>query len=817
MKKRFLIFVFALVIAFLWSQTAEIDSLKNKIQSVKLQPEEKAETLLQLARNYWWQNPDSSLLYVEQAESLSKENNLRELLSKTYNYWGISYEFKEEYENAIFYYNKALEYSYKIEDKEQKAYAIYNLGYVRSLMGEDEKAIEKYKEAIEAYRVVQDSISMAQCMQNIAELYENKNDYDKGLEYYKKAKEIFIAKQDSARIASNEIMIGSIYLELSNFEYSLASLLTALDLLKALNNETGLATVYNMLGNLYHEMQNYDKALEYYEFSLEKNIELGNEDGVSVAYNNIGVIYDEQGDYETALEYYTKSYKSDLERGDKSGVATALNNIGVVHRSMGNNSVALEKLHESLKISEEVEDKNSIANTCSNIAEIYISQDKLEKAKTYLERAAKIADEIQINSLLMKVNHVYFKYYSQRGQFEKAMDYQDRYYAIKDSIYTFNNQNILELQTQHAIEQQERELELLRRREELNKLKISTHKRVRRFFIVIIFLVIVVAAILYYQFKLKKRNSDFLDKVINSLPHPFMIINADTREIEIMNRKASDENLNFYDYDSAKKKYIRKKETPFDIDLILNEEQNNVLVSDYKIENKNGTRYYEIHAYAIKNKGENIKKVIEYAFDVTDRKMAEEKIKQSEAKFRSLFEGASDAILILKGNRFIQCNKQAMELYGVREEQDLIGSTPVDFSPEYQIDGCRSADGASKKIKKALQGENTIFEWRHVKKNGEYFDAEISLNLLEIDGEKYVQAIVRDITKRLQTQRALEESKAKNTAILEAIPDMMFVFDKKAVFQEVHNLSESELAKPVDEFLGKVVSEVIPKKTADMY
>jgi len=140
--------------------------------------------------------------------------------------------------------------------------------------------------------------------------------------------------------------------------------------------------------------------------------------------------------------------------------------------------------------------------------------------------------------------------------------------------------------------------------------------------------------------------------------------------------------------------------------------------------------------------------------DVTDKQKTKDKLTQSESKFRALFEAASDAILILYEGEIIDCNPKALALFrGSRE--DLIGSTPVDFSPQIQYDGHRSAEYAKEKLIAALNGEIQFFEWKHELQDGTVFDAEVTLNRIELEGKTCIQGIVRDITARRRADEAL--------------------------------------------------------------
>ena len=141
--------------------------------------------------------------------------------------------------------------------------------------------------------------------------------------------------------------------------------------------------------------------------------------------------------------------------------------------------------------------------------------------------------------------------------------------------------------------------------------------------------------------------------------------------------------------------------------------------------------------------------------DLSERKHAQEKIEQSENKFRTLFDNASDAIVLLKNGHFIDCNPTALEVFQCQRE-DIIDSSPLTFSPPLQYDGQKSADKAKEKIDAALNGIAQRFDWRHSHLDGSTFDAEVSLNRIELDGEPTIQGIVRDITTRKRAEDAIK-------------------------------------------------------------
>ncbi len=122
-------------------------------------------------------------------------------------------------------------------------------------------------------------------------------------------------------------------------------------------------------------------------------------------------------------------------------------------------------------------------------------------------------------------------------------------------------------------------------------------------------------------------------------------------------------------------------------------------------------------------------------------------ISNSENRFRSLFENANDAILILKDFHFVDFNPKALDLFQCSKEQ-INGKSIFDYSPNSQLDGKDSTKKMESFIILALGGAPQRFEWRLKRIDSSFFDVDVSLNPVVINDETLLQAIVRDISDR---------------------------------------------------------------------
>ena len=195
--------------------------------------------------------------------------------------------------------------------------------------------------------------------------------------------------------------------------------------------------------------------------------------------------------------------------------------------------------------------------------------------------------------------------------------------------------------------------------------------------------------------------------------------------------------------------------------------------------------------------------------DITQRKEAELALRDSEARYRTLFEQSPNAIFLMEEERVVDCNVRAPGVFG-RTREELIGIEWADFSPQRQPNGRRSADLAREHIEAALAGATREFEWQIVRGDGRRATLEVTLSRVD----HHLHAIVRDVTER----RALEQREREHHSILQGISegttDFVFVKDAEGHYLHINSAAAEALGRRPGEILGRTDLDLLDADTA---
>jgi two-component system, sensor histidine kinase and response regulator len=199
--------------------------------------------------------------------------------------------------------------------------------------------------------------------------------------------------------------------------------------------------------------------------------------------------------------------------------------------------------------------------------------------------------------------------------------------------------------------------------------------------------------------------------------------------------------------------------------------------------------------------------------DITERKAAETALADERDLLRTLMNHFPDAIYVKDtASRFLRLNPAAARTLGIQDPTEALGKTDFDFFPE-QLARQFFAD----EQQVITTGEpllNRLEPQSEDEADGIWW---LTSTAPVRDATGAVVGLVgsgRDVTERLRTEKALQESEARHRALLAAMPDMVFHFDRTGTYLDYKADRVTDLAVPPEAFLGRRIAEVLPADVA---
>ena len=157
--------------------------------------------------------------------------------------------------------------------------------------------------------------------------------------------------------------------------------------------------------------------------------------------------------------------------------------------------------------------------------------------------------------------------------------------------------------------------------------------------------------------------------------------------------------------------------------------------------------------------------------EIEQRKQAEDALKQSESKFRALFDSSSDALLLSDREYFFDCNAASLAMFGCDDKAVFLSKRPDELSPEQQACGTNSKVLVQKYTDRVLLTGHERFEWLHKRMDtNEVFPAEVILTLILIHNKPVIYAVIRDISERKRAEERLKRSETQFRTLIESLP-----------------------------------------------
>ena len=360
---RFLPFYFFLFLftahGTLSAQKKQLDSL-NTIIRVSKNDTEKVKTYIALAEMYAYSKPDTmaticqrALAFIEKSGSHNKEvtQRLTGLKSMALNDIGYSYYIVGKNEDALKYYDQAIDFAVQAGDSNSVSSALSNRGIIYRRQGNLPMALDNYMRAAKIAETADDENMLVTVINNIGRVYSDMGDTANSLAYLLKSVAITKRINDLHSYESVLTNLGALYYSMGNYSEAMVQFNLALEVNKKTGDREQYARILDQLGTYYYSVRDTQKALISFEKSLAIYDSIHSRSGLAFTHLNLGQTYYNLRDYEKAEKNALLSYEYAQKIKSKDNICNAAKLLYRIYKKKGDklNALAMLEVYSRLR------------------------------------------------------------------------------------------------------------------------------------------------------------------------------------------------------------------------------------------------------------------------------------------------------------------------------------------------------------------------------------------------------------------------------------------------------------------------------------
>jgi PAS domain S-box-containing protein len=501
---------------------------------------------------------------------------------------------------------------------------------------------------------------------------------------------------------------------------------SSLSIAEQIDDKPGMADALNSLGNVSNSLEEFKKALDCYSKSAKLFEEVGDKKKLALAHISIANIHWRFGDYTTAMGHIFDSLKIYEELGDQRGIAWVNNNLGLLYWHLKDMDKSLEHSRKSLAIKKALNDRKGMATTLLNMGMVFSQQNIYEKALEFFQSALKICEQVENKRLTSNILINMGIVYKGMKDDQQALRCFNQALEIKEelnektgiaSVLTYTASVNLRLgNRQKALQQAAQALALA---QQLN-----------------------IKAEIGEAYLVLSQAYEAMGDMHNALDY---------------HKKYTEMHDQIYDDDTAKR--IAGLEVNFEIErrekeieLLKKDRQNQRTILLFLILFALLILVLAFVLYTRYRLKARVSRELEKEID--ERKQTEQKLRESEEKFRVLAEKAVVGIWIIRDKSIKYVNPMSAQIFNYPPEE-MINKNPL----ELVLEEDRPTMLEHLVMRKKGNSTNLSYQFRGMTKDGKIIELESYGALILWQGQMAVLESIIDITRRKKTDAELIKSR----------------------------------------------------------
>ncbi|MCO7224246.1 tetratricopeptide repeat protein [Pleionea sp. CnH1-48] len=410
--------------------------------------------------------PDVALHYFNRALKILEETPDAKLKSLLYGNAAWAYMVKGNLDKGVEFANIALEAAQSVNDYYRMSVAETALGGAYYYKGEIGVALSHYKRSLSYAKKANNIKNVATGLHNLSSIYGSIGDNDLALEYLLKARETNVEAKQHEQLIGNDLNISEIYANQKNFESSERYLKSALAMAIQIDDQWQIAKANSMLGLAYIRQKQFEKA----------------------------------------QPHVTKAREIFEANGDKVQIVEAIRSQGLIYSHFEKYDLAAAEFNKALALAKAAKSNLTTRAVTINLANLYIKMADYDRAMEFAQSALKISRSTNNKLDESTAEKIIARIYDEQNQFKESVEHYKRYDGLSKEIREKNISDTNErMERRFQTAQQEKQIELLTKDNELKKALVDRKTYERNAWIAGLALLVFIAFFFVYRQTQRRR------------------------------------------------------------------------------------------------------------------------------------------------------------------------------------------------------------------------------------------------------------------------------------------------------------------------
>jgi signal transduction histidine kinase len=527
-------------------------------------------------------NTDSASIYLRKALAIFKDSANAESLSKVYRNMSAMFGQRFQQDSQQYYLDKAIAIRRLLPNKSLLVDALALQATLKVTTGDGaatEKLLNEAEEILKSYPEDTENINDVKHVRAL--LMFQRGRFDEAIVLFDSARNYYSRLSLFRRYVTLLSDLGKIFSDRGEYELALNNYYEGLRISQSKGFETETYLIRSRIGWVNFLLGDLNQALRLAEESLRSKPKKLLTGDLAHTLTLKGVVLTDLNRFSearTCLDSVKEIYR---QAGNVHGLSETFMNLGALESKVGNHQSALSLYLQSLELAEQAKYTYGLAWSNWGAADLYVKRGDFSTASTYLDRSEKYCKIIHANELLIRNYSTRRDLLAAQGRFKESLKFSIMASQLNDSVHRADlASRFVNLEKIQAIEERDRNIEVLQKNKQLAEDKIALQEsRLRQQYILIIAGLLCIGllatlAIIYYRFYSRIRalnvliteknsrieaQSTTLQEVNQELNRLYFEVSEQNEEIQAQANELAESNRSITDMNRDLAKLIEEK------------------------------------------------------------------------------------------------------------------------------------------------------------------------------------------------------------------------------------------------------------------